>query len=505
MSRRTWYWLIVVAAAISCGGQAAAAAPPPTAFVTLTPIADDDPQTDDRAWATSNINAVSIKQGALVSAGDYQFTTYYGADGKLNLARRNRADRPGRWDIRRTQFTSYNLEDRHNTSSAAIDGAGRLHVAWGMHGGGPLLYSRSTASVLNDAPWQLSGDQLGNAGAMQQEVPLQNDTNAITYPQFWNIPDSGDLLLTFRVGAAGNGEWQLVRWDNAAAKWRSVHTAIGSTDDSPRQPWIDNDYAGDDLPNTNAYHNGLAFDDAHRIHLTWSWRTGGDSPSGFGDFQSNHHLMYAYSDDMGESWRRADGQPYRRRGRHDIDEANATPVVAIAEGSSIINQSSSTTGPDGRYYMATYWAPRAAEGNHLRQYMLTEYDGADWRTHQVTDRQSENENARIPESRLKLHRMSRPLVLTDPDNRVLLVFCDHQRGGVVTIASSDDPAREEWQFIDLTDQPMGLWEPRHDPVVWARDGVLNLYYQPCGLGRQTEPVAVLQWDARAYFASRAEH
>ncbi len=210
--------------------------------------------------------------------------------------------------------------------------------------------------------------------------------------------------------------------------------------------------------------------------------------------------MYAYSDDLGQSWRRSDGRLYQRNGRHDIDENNATPVVVVPEGSSMMNQTSAAVGPDGHYYMANYWAPGAARGNHLREYMLMEFDGVKWRVHAVTHRKPENENARIPESQLKTFRMSRPIVLTDSDNRALLVFSDHQRGGVITLAYSEDSAREKWEFVDLTTANMGLWEPTYDLARWNDDGVLSMYYQPCGLGPRASDAAVLEWDARRYFA-----
>jgi hypothetical protein len=353
--------------------------------------------------------------------------------------------------------------------------------------------------VLSNRPFHVYGENQGNKHAMWNEVPLQNDTNAITYPQFWNIPKSGDLLMTYRVGTAGNGEWQLARWNDASRKWTSVHTAINPNDAAP-QPWIDNDYQADDLPNTNAYHNGLIFDDSGRIHVTWTWRTGVDSPSKLGDFQSNHNIMYAASDDFGQAWQRADGTRYERGGRHDIDENNAKPVVTVPEGSSMMNQTWAAVGPDGHYYVANYWAPNAASGNHLREYMLVEFDGAQWRVRQITHRKSENANARIPESQLKKFRMSRPVVAVDADNRVFVVFSDHERGGVVTVAYSEDASRDGWKFIDLTDENMGLWEPTYDRERWKADGVLSMYYQQCGLGDRATDAAVLEWDTRKYFA-----
>src|SRR5690606_4761768 len=119
-----------------------------------------------------------------------------------------------------------------------------------------------------------------------------------------------------RTGASGNGKWHLVRWDDRANTWSAVHASL-------EHPWIDSDFAGDDLPNNCAYHNGIAFDPRGRWHTSWTWRTGADSTSGFTDYQTNHNLMYAWSDDEARTWHRDDGTPYQREGHHDIDEANA--------------------------------------------------------------------------------------------------------------------------------------------------------------------------------------
>jgi hypothetical protein len=476
----------------------AAAAATPWDFLQLSPISDGVATTDDRGWAGVHINAVSFKTEALTTVGDYQFTSYYGADGKLIVGRRNLATNPGTWDLLRTQFTSFNINDAHNTSSIAIDGDGYLHMAWGVHGN-PLPYTRSTTPVLNDAPFSLVGDTVGNSGSIAGALPLQS--SGITYPQFWNIPDSGDLFLTYRIGSSGNGEWQLARWNNASNTWLSVHTAVNSTDASPVQPWIDNDYGGDSLPNVNAYHNGLAFDSMGKMHLSWTWRTGGDSTSGFTDYQSNHNIMYAASPDLGVNWYRDNGTIYQRNGIHDIDESNAAPVVSIPEGSSLINQDFSTIGPNDHYYMATYWAPQAAQGNHLRQIMLVEYDGAQWKSHQVTHRNSEYGNIRIPESQLRNFPLRRPVVMTDADDRVFVVYGDYQRGGGVTLAYSEQASRDDWAFIDLTSDNLGTWSPTFDRNRWTNDGVLSMYYQPMGLGPAAATVSVLEWDARAYFAT----
>jgi hypothetical protein len=355
-------------------------------------------------------------------------------------------------------------------------------------------------------------------GVLANQFPLQSGGD-FTYPEFYNIPGSRDLLFAYRTGVSGNGEYQLARWDNAANVWNAVRAARNSTDSSATQPWMDNDFGGDSNVDANAYINGLQYDSTGRLHVTWTWRAG-TNPTGFNDYQSNHNIMYAYSDNDGVDWRLQNGTLLQRDPTgappitHDIDEANATPVITLPHGSSLINQSSSAIGPDDHLYMATWYAPGAAGGNHTRQYMLVEFDGTTWEQHQVGLRASENSNNRVPESSLATFRMSRPIVLTDSDNRVFVVYSDYQRDpaavalsqkkNFVTVAYSESPERDDWQIIDLaTEEDMGLWEPKYDLTRWERDGILSMLYQPAGNNispppTQT-PVSILEWNARAFF------
>lgn len=464
-------------------------------FATLTTISDGNPGTDDRGYASSETNATAFKNQSLVTVGDYQLTSYYGADQTLILGRRNLVTSPDSWYLLHTGLTSNNVGDSHTVSTIGVDGDGYLHVAWGVHNN-PLKYTESTTSVLNDAPFSVAGELTG-------QIPLQG--SSITYPEFWSIPGSGDLLLSYRTGGSGNGEYQLSRWSDGSNSWTAVHAREGSgSSQTGLQPWIDNDYLTyTDPPNVNAYQNGLVHDSTGRLHMSWTWRTGGDSTTGFTDYQSNHNIMYAYSDNNGVDWYKDDGTLYQRNGQHDIDEDNATPVIPIPDGSSLINQASSAIGPDDTYYAATWWAPEAASGNHLRQYMLVAYNPYDaspqWRTYQVGNRNSENGNNRVPESQLGTYRMSRPIVMTDESDRVFVVFSDYQRGQGVTVAYSEDSARDDWQFVDLTTEDMRLWEPKYDVNRWNQDGVLSMLYQPSGGGLAPNDVSILEWDARAFF------
>jgi hypothetical protein len=133
--------------------------------------------------------------------------------------------------------------------------------------------------------------------------------------------------------------------------------------------------------------------------------------------------------------------------------------------------------------------------------MLVEFDGKRWAAHQIGEREAENDNKRVPETQLKVFRMSRPVVLVDDGNRVIVLFSDYQRGGGITVAYSRSRARDDWQFVQLNEQKLGRWEPRYDPVRWQRDGIVSLYFEPEGTDSQLQECSVFEWDARGYFES----
>ena len=288
---------------------------------------------------------------------------------------------------------------------------------------------------------------------------------------------------------------QLYRWNNTTRIWSGVHA-------STSEPWINGDDPGGSLPNVIPYINGLVFDSKGVAHTTWTWRTGANSTSGYTDYQSNHNIMYARSPDAGANWYRQDGTLYAGSGIHAIDQSNATPIVSLPEGSSLINQTSMAVGPDDDVYLASWWAPKAALGDQLRQYMLSWYDGSIWHTSQISDRSPEYVNSsgvsqRVPENLLGAYTMGRPAVAVDKDDRVIVAFDDWQRGGMISIAISESAQRNDWKMYYLDDVNMYGWEPTIDLSRWQDDDVLSMFYQPIN----GSAVSVLEWDAGAYFSA----
>lgn len=471
----------------------------PIDYLTITPIREVGSSTDELGYAGSKINATSFKIQSLATAESssgevYQFTSYYDSNQKLTVGRRKQITNGwSDWTMRHTNFTTPNIHDSHNISSIGIDGEGYLHISWGMHNI-PLLYTRSATSVTNDSSFTLVGDIAGNSAALGSEI---TSSNQVTYPKFYNVPDSDDLLFSYRIGITSDGDAQLHRWNATTNNWSSVHSGA--------DPWIDGHLTSTGIPSAYSYLNSPVYDSEGDLHATWTWRTGGDSTSGFGNYQSNHNIMYARSPNDGVDWFKNDGTPYQRNGVHAIDEASATPVVAIPEGSSLVNSTSMTVGgPNDNVYVTSWWAPEAAQDNHLRQYMLAwENDGV-WQTSQITDRNPENTDEfgvsqRMSTSQLFSNRMTRPVVAVDDEDRVIVAFTDVQRNNKLTIAYSEDSARDDWVLFDLNNESVGSWEANFDINRWNEDGIISMFYQREEVGGASTVVSVLEWDARSYF------
>jgi hypothetical protein len=167
-------------------------------------------------------------------------------------------------------------------------------------------------------------------------------------------------------------------------------------------------------------------------------------------------------------------------------------VVPIPENSTLINQTSMNIDRDDYPVVASWWAPGAQQGDHTRQYMLAYYDGAIWRTSQITNRAPEPK-----QTDATVRDLARPLVMVDDDNRVIVVMRYDERDDVVTVGYSED--RQNWQLVDLTTEALGSWEPSYDAELWKRENKLHLLVQAVGLGSTSSAISVLEWDANEFF------
>ena len=396
-------------------------------------------------WANNSVNATVFRKNSLVTHDGVQFAAYYDAERYVVLARRRVGS--GEWTAQRTPYQG-KAEDAHNGISIMADGAGYLHVAWDHHDN-PLRYARSTA------PGALA---LGAPQAM-----VGRDEQAVSYPEFYRLPD-GDLLFLYRDGASGRGNLVMNRYRHAEAKWERLQDTLIDGEGRRSAYW-------------QAHVDGRGV-----LHLSWVWR---ESP----DVASNHDLAYARSRDGGRTWERADGTPYRL----PITASSAEYALRIPPGSDLINQTSMSADGAGHPFIASYW--RDAD-SAIPQYRVMFHTGQQWlmRTlpmHKTPFSLGGGGTKRIP--------MARPQLLLSGQGG-LLVFRDEERGSKVSVAVIRDFQSFKWSVQDLSDTPVGAWEPTFDSELWKSRGILSLFVQDVaqvdGEGiaqRPAEPVRVLDW------------
>ncbi|MDB5505898.1 MAG: neuraminidase [Devosia sp.] len=466
---------------------------PPMGLVSSYPIVGVGGLADTR------INCTAFKRPGLTSCKGYQFTSFYNATGHLTISRRS-LGAGGGWTTFPTGFSPNTLNDPHCVSVVAVDGDGFLHVAWGVHGH-ELRYTRSTSPVTSETEIVLNGrvSADGVHETLAAEVPLHD--RPVTYPEFTTLPD-GDLLLQFRTGRSGAGDYHLLRWALAEQRWVAVSAAVdGDT------PWFSASApAGAEIG--SAYPSNLVVDAEGCIHVAWTWRAKRGPGNPFTDYQRNSGVFYARSLPLSGQpaplrWVDSAGQLYGRNARHAIDQGNAVSVVPIARGESLINTWSLALDGDGQPGIALWYAPNAGKGDHTRQFALARRTGAGWSMHQIGTRLPEYDG-RVPESLLGTLTMSRPIVLYR-GSATIVIFCDHQRNRSISAAIALAGSPSNWVFVAITTADAGLWEPSYDVERWRAAGIISMLYQAVGIGAAVSPLSVIEIDADALVQLAARH
>jgi len=459
----------------------------PISFVQIIPVSDGNAATDDRGY-DHYINSTSFKIQSLVTVNNYQFIAYYdqgtsNANRNVTIARRDITNLSNLWSITHTAFTSYNSDDAHNVISIGVDGDGFLHMSWGMHNNN-LLYTKSTTSVLNNNAMTFVGQSTGNSAAINAMVGT-NETS-VTYPNFYSIPGTKDLLFNYRTGSSGNGIYRISRYNAATNTWSFTN-----------QNWIANtDSRG---LSYNAYPHNMFYDSAGGLHASWTFRYNSSSPAGESGYQTNHNLYYGFSPDNGATWYRDPVGTIPYAGA--IDDVTSQIAIPIPEGSSLINTGTMAVDNAKNPVIATYWAPHAKDAtpDHRRQYMFAYYDGANWQQSQITNRRVDDPAVKTSEGALPNSWMGRPQVMVDDYNRAYVVYNDNEGMTNVTVAVSQAASRDDWEFYELTNVPTTLGtdviELTYDRARWEQDRTMSLFYQP-QIGGNASTVSVLEWNTQ---------
>ena len=405
-----------------------------------------------KGWARNSVNATVFRRNSVVSLGDTQYVAFYDDEGHVNLAKRRIGSR--QWQIRRTEYQG-NVRDAHNSISIMVDGAGYLHMAWGLHGD-PLKYCRSAE------PGSLEMTLIPSmTGQHEQEV---------TYPEFYRQPD-GNLLFLFRDGESGRGNLVLNHYDCETQQW------------TQRQ-----DVLIDGQGERNAYWQ-MCVDPRGALHLSWVWRE-------TYDVATNHDLCYAKSTDGGVTWETSSGTQYEM----PISADNAEYAWKIPQESELINSTSMAADAQGRPYIATYWRP---EDTEIPQYHLVYHDGENWRAVQVSQRRMPFMLSGLGTKRLPISRPQLAVDESDGVAKAYLIFRDLERGSRVSVAVCDNLQQDEWRYEDLTWRSVDMWEPSYDTELWVQSQQLHVFVQKVGQGDSEEleemaptMVSILEWSPK---------
>jgi BNR repeat-containing family member/Dockerin type I domain len=502
-------WIFrVAAAALGLGGFAAPVSMAVTPVANLMSVST---AATNFGYATGDTNSCAIDHNDLITAGNFQYIAYYGptSGGRNSIFVSRRAVGTTTWSTpvmtNISISSTSDITDDHDVIAIGVDSTGHMHISWDMHN--IALNYGISAGVVNDASFSSLSFNTKTAATSPTLFPSGGTTtNEVTYPEFFNIPGTNNMVFAYRNGGAGGGSGN-------GDQYIDVYNPTTGT-------WSNTKIINGQLTSVNAYLNGFVYNSQGTLLTTWTWRA---SP----DWQTNSNIMIAQSPDNGTTWFKQGGAtqytlPIIQAGTPASSVAQT--VWTIPQHSSFINQTTMTVDNNDNPMVATYWAPgtlgstnstlapNATTNNPNRQYMLVYYDGTQWRTSQITHRTSDTA---FDTSAADVRDLGRPIVLTDAQNRTLVVTRSedtslgssanpnlglNKNNIVVYYSTNLDSANPTWSSITLDSANMGTYEPTYDATMWKSNGILDLFYEPTGLGTASTAVKVLEWNEQHYFS-----
>lgn len=192
-------------------------------------------------------------------------------------------------------------DHNHSLPSLAVDKHGYIHVAYNMHQSRWKEGDTRWQYKVSDRPEDISA--FTYVGDTERTIP----GHFITYPSFVK-DNNGELYVSFRHRTPGDGQLQVVgsqglaiaKYDVSSKRW----SMLGGTS-YPRGEktffWSNSTRQKQGKgPGYHGYRAKIFFDRNNRMHISW------DVFIEPGDWTS--HIMYAYSDDGGNTFKKANGQ-----------------------------------------------------------------------------------------------------------------------------------------------------------------------------------------------------
>ena len=290
-------------------------------------------------------NSVSCQGSAMGTHRGWQYVTWWDGARRLCVARRKLPH--AAWETIRFEDYRHRATDTHNTAELGICAKdGTIHLAFDHHCH-PLHY-RVSAKGAATSPAEVKWTA-GLFGSVTSRLNKDGKRlGSVTYPKFRMTP-AGNLLLLWRTGSSGNGDWLLAEYDGASGRW-TVFGVVLSRHGS---------YRGSGA--RCAYPNGLDFDANGRLHMSWCWRETGNP-------RTNHDVCYAYSDDGGRTWFDSTGRRAGKAGTKPIRVD--TPGIAVWKvdpGNGLINSCGQAIDGKGRMHIVVRQGMSGFENPRLRK------------------------------------------------------------------------------------------------------------------------------------------
>ncbi|GAA4291093.1 BNR-4 repeat-containing protein [Aestuariibaculum suncheonense] len=229
-------------------------------------------------------------EAKITSYNNYQYIAYYEANGDIVIARKKINAESG-WEKSIIQGYQITSEDRHNKIALSISkGDGVIHIAFDHHNTPQFNYAHSKLNVATN-PDNVIWDN--SVFELQPNLGLRNDTGLVTYPTFFELNSTGNLIVYWRTGGSLGGEMNLANYSSTDHEWRFIGK-ISSQEGT---------YLG--VNSSRGPYTAKFLDDKYgNLHISWVFRERGfaEQESKKGHY-SEHGLYYAQSSDGGFTWR----------------------------------------------------------------------------------------------------------------------------------------------------------------------------------------------------------
>lgn len=262
-------------------------------------------------YSNGTLNARVFAQENILTYNGYQYCAFYHTNTTLQrevmVGRRNLCS--SNWEFLTIGNYIQTANNLHNVISLGICKVdGTIHLAFDHHNTN-LKYTVSELGLAN-RPNDFQWDPMRfypvraclNPPLTSSGIPLPCSVNTnitgVTYPRFVSAPN-GNLNLVYRsAGGSGSGNSYIAYYRGETRAWQDEHVFLEDSGQGYPVPCPSNCPNTSPTTNRSAYFNDLTYDKKGRLHVTWTWRE--LLISGCNAY--NHDLMYAYSDDHGNTW-----------------------------------------------------------------------------------------------------------------------------------------------------------------------------------------------------------